>query len=147
MDLAALVEYVRLQPGAVISSLGPDGAPQSAYLDMTATDIGELVFNAREGSRKIANIRSDPRVSVVVGGRDGTTVQCEGTADLPEAGDLDRCAEAYIKAFPQFQHSTAALGIVIVRIRLTWARFGDFRTQPPSMAHVGLSLSSWPRVE
>jgi general stress protein 26 len=78
MDLEGLVQYVRSQPDAVISSLTPDGAPQSAYLDMTATDLGELVFNAREASRKIANIRTDPRVSVVVGGRDGTTLQCEG---------------------------------------------------------------------
>src|SRR5215211_2017340 len=102
MDLEGLVQYVRSQPDAVISSLTPDGAPQSAYLDMTATDLGELVFNAREASRKIANIRTDPRVSVVVGGRDGTTLQCEGLADLPAGSSRHRCSRAYADTFPQF---------------------------------------------
>ena len=96
---------------------------------MTAS--GELVFDAREGSRKVANLRRDPRVAVVVGGPGGVTLQVEGVADLPAGSDRQRCAEAYVAAFPQFAASLADPGIVVVRVTVRWARWGDYRASPP----------------
>ena len=107
MDREELVAYVRAHGDGVLSTLGPDGSPQAAYLPIAATDAGELVLDARTSSRKVANLRRDPRVAVVVGGRDGTTLQCEGIADLPEGADRDACARAYLDAFPQFAASLA----------------------------------------
>lgn len=122
-----LIDYVRAHPGAVVASLGPDGEPQAAYLPVVATAIGELVFDARDDSRKVANIRRDPRVAVVLGGEDGTTVQLQGVADEPEGADGERCAAAYAAAFPSA--SIGSPGIVVVRITPDWARFGDYRPQ------------------
>ena len=127
VDAAELVEYVRAHRDGVVSTVGPSGEPQAAYLPIAATDGGELVFDARASSRKIANLRRDDRVAVVVGGADGTTLQAEGVADLPEGADRERCAAAYLAAFPQFAASLADEAIVLVRIRLTWSRFGDYR--------------------
>lgn len=127
MDREELVAYVRSHRDGVVSTLGPDGSPQAAYLPVTATDGGDLVLDARASSRKVANLRRNPRVAAVVGGRDGTTLQCEGVADLPEGADREACARAYLEAFPQFEASLADPGVVVVRVRLTWARFGDYR--------------------
>lgn len=138
MDRGELIEYVRAQGDGVVSSLGPDGAPQAAYLPITATDRAELVFDARATSRKITNLRRDPRVAVVVGGRDGTTLQCEGVADLPEGTEREACARAYLDAFPQFAASLSDDGVVLVRVRLTWARHGDYRPGFSSSADVPL---------
>jgi PPOX class probable F420-dependent enzyme len=138
MDRRGLVEYVRTHGDGVLSTLGPDGAPQSAYLTFAANERAELVLDARAVSRKVANLRADPRVSVVIGGQDGTTLQCEGVADLPSGADRDACAAAYADAFPQFAASLADPGIVVVRIRLTWARFGDFRQPTPLVTEVAL---------
>ncbi|MFJ4109450.1 pyridoxamine 5'-phosphate oxidase family protein [Oerskovia enterophila] len=124
-----LVEYVRAQGAGVVATLGPDGSPQAAYLSLTATDRGELVLDARESSRKIANLRRDPRIAVAVGGADGTTLQCEGVADLPEGRERERCAAAYAARFPEFAGSLAQDGIVLVRVTVTWARYGDFRPE------------------
>lgn len=99
------MEYVSAQRDGGVSTVGPDGAPQAAFLSIAATDRGELVFDARPDSRKVANIRRDPRVAVVVGGPDGTTLQCQGIADLPEDRELERCAAAYVSAFPEFEQS------------------------------------------
>ena len=122
-----LVEYVRAQADAVVSTLGPDGEPQAAYLSITATDAGELVFDAKADSRKVANLRRDPRIAVVVGGADGTTLQVEGTADFPAGPDLARCAHAYLTAFPQFADSLQSDAVVVIRVTVDWARFGDYR--------------------
>jgi GNAT superfamily N-acetyltransferase/general stress protein 26 len=141
MDRAGLVEYVRTQGDGVLSTLGPDGSPQAAYLPITATDTGELVLDARTSSRKVVNLRRDPRVAVVVGGRDGTTLQCEGLADLPEGADRDACAHAYLDAFPQFASSLADPDVVLVRIRLAWARYGDYRPGASSSTEVDLGVT------
>ncbi|NUU19126.1 GNAT family N-acetyltransferase [Cellulomonas humilata] len=138
MDRRGLVQYVRAHGDGVVSSLGPDGAPQAAYLPIAATDRAELVFDARVTSRKIANLRRDPRVAVVAGGRDGTTLQCEGVADLPDGAERERCARAYLDAFPQFAASLSDDGVVLVRVRLTWARFGDYRPGVSSSGEVPL---------
>ena len=138
MDRSGLVEYVRSQGDGVITSLGPDGRPQAAYLAITATDVGELVLDARASSRKVANIQRDPRVAVVVGGSDGTTLQCEGLADIPQGQARERCAAAYVVAFPAFAASVSDPGVVVIRITPTWARFGDYRG-PVRVVDVALS--------
>jgi PPOX class probable F420-dependent enzyme len=131
LDRGALVAFVREHGDAVLSTLGPDGGPQAAYLALAATDDGDLVMDARAASRKVANLVRDARVAVVVGGSDGRTVQCEGVADVPSGEDRDRCAATYREAFPQFAGSLGDPGIVVVRVRVTWARYGDYRTSPP----------------
>lgn len=131
MDLTALVAYVRARRDGVVSTLGPDGAPQAAYLELTATDAGEIVLDARPASRKVANLLRDGRVAVVVGGPDGTTLQAEGVADLPTGPDAERCLAAYLATFPQYASSLADGEAVLVRVRPAWARHGDFRVKPP----------------
>jgi hypothetical protein len=61
-----------------------------------------------------------------VGGPDGTTLQCQGIADLPEGRELERCATAYVTAVPEFERSLRA-GVVVIRVALNWARYGDYR--------------------
>ncbi|TFV99878.1 pyridoxamine 5'-phosphate oxidase family protein [Leifsonia flava] len=141
MDRSAFVDYVRERGDAVVSTVGPEGAPQSAYLSITATESGELVFNARGGSRKIANLRRDPRIAVVIGGADKTTVQAQGRAEVLEPGSAEaaRCAEAYGRAFPWFAESLAKSEFELVRVDLDWARYGDYRVGPPVSVEVELS--------
>jgi general stress protein 26 len=142
VDTAALIEYVRSHRDGVVATIGPNGAPQSAYLSLTATDRGELVFDARVDSRKVANILHDPRVAVVIGGADGTTLQCEGVADAPVGAERERCTAAYLATFPQFtdslQGDSDSTGVVVVRITLSWARFGDFRDDRHDLSIVDL---------
>ncbi len=126
----AWVAFVREHGDGVLSTAGP-GGPQAAYLALAATDEGELVLDARASSRKVSNLRRDERVAVVVGGRDGRTLQVEGVADVPGGVVRERCGDAYRAAFPQFAGSLEDPGIVVVRVRPTWARYGDYRTSPP----------------
>lgn len=133
-----MIEYVREQRFGVVSTLGPDGEPQSAFLSITATDLGELVFDAKPDSRKVANIHRDPRIAVVIGGPDGTTLQAEGRADLPDGPDLTRCAAEYVRAFPEFTDSVHDRTAVVIRVRLDRAKYGDFRGPSPVTAEVAV---------
>ena len=139
MDRETFVGYVRSQGWGVVASLGEDGGPQAAFLAVAATGAGELVFDARATSRKVANLARDPRVAVTVGGTDGTTLQCEGAADVPVGADRERCAAAYVAAFPQFAASLVDDGIVLLRVVLAWARYGDFRDGRSVMTEVDVT--------
>jgi len=141
MELAELIAYVRAQRAGVVSTLGPDASPQAAYLAITVSDRGELLFDAKPDSRKIANLRRDGRVAVVVGGADGTTLQAEGRADFPAGAELERCTAEYLDAFPEFAGSFEAGAVVLVRIVLDWARHGDFRGETPVMREVALGAT------
>jgi hypothetical protein len=45
-----LIDYVRAQRTGVVSTLGPGGQPQAAYLTFAVTGRGELVFDAKPDS-------------------------------------------------------------------------------------------------
>ncbi|SFR67779.1 Pyridoxamine 5'-phosphate oxidase [Agromyces sp. CF514] len=136
-----MIAYVRANGDAVVSTIGPDGAPQSAYLSITATDRGDLVFNARGGSRKIANLGRDGRVAIVVGGAEKTTLQAQGVAEVlvPGSDEAARAAEAYGAAFPWFGSSLTKSEFELVLVRLEWARYGDYRGGPPVSIEVDLA--------
>lgn len=137
LDRDSVVAFIRTHGDGVLSTLGPDGSPQSAYLTLTVTDRGELVLDAREASRKVANLRQDSRVAVVVGGADGVTLQAEGLADFPAGDEWQRCADAYQEAFPRFASSLHDPAIVVVRVRIVWARLSDFRSPTAVLRETG----------
>ena len=126
-DLQRFIDYVRGHAEAVIATVGPAGEPQAAYLPIAVTGLGELVFDARRESRKVSNLAKDPRVALVLGGADGTTLQCEGLADEPSGEDRRRAAAAYAEAFPEFAESLDRVDIVVIRVRVEWVRLGDYR--------------------
>ena len=138
MNRQELVAYVRAKGDGVVATATPEGAPEAAYVAIAATDSGELVFDARPNSRKIANIRANPRVAVVIDGRDETTLQCEGAADIPSGLDRDRCIAAYAIAFPEFAESVASDRVAVVRVTLEWARYGDYGSKPATIEEVEL---------
>jgi Pyridoxamine 5'-phosphate oxidase len=138
VKLSELIDYVHAQRDGVVTTVGPDGGPQAAYLSLAATGRGELVFDAKADSRKVANLRRDPRVAVVAGGRDGTTLQGEGRAVFPEGEELARAEAAYLAAFPEFGPSLRRAGVVVILVRLNWARFGDYRAETPVITEVSL---------
>lgn len=137
MKLETMVEYVRAQRSGVISTLGPDGGPQAAYLPIAVTDAGELIFDAKPDSRKVANLLRDARIAVVIGGVDGTTLQAEGRAAVTEGAEEAEYGEQYLRSFPEYAASVRGGGVVIIRIRLDWARFGDFRGERSVVTEIG----------
>jgi hypothetical protein len=139
VNLAELVEYVRAHGDGVVSTVGSDGMAQGAYVAIAATDEGELVFNARPSSRKVANIRRAARAALTIGGGEGTTLQCQGVADLLAGSELLRCAAAYYATFPQFTPS-AGDDLAFVRVRLDWARYGQYVGDAFESTDVDLAL-------
>jgi PPOX class probable F420-dependent enzyme len=109
---AFLADHVR----AHISTVRKDGTPHVVPMSYVLLD-GELAFWADNVSQKMVNLRSDPRVSVVVD--DGVDfqelrgVQLTGTATLhPDAATNERIADQFALKAPE-EHRDAARSMLL----------------------------------
>ena len=138
MNRDELVRFVRRQPWAVEASVSAKGAPQAAVIGVVCSDLGELFFDTLESSRKCENLRSEPRVALVIGWDDAQTVQLEGLADEPTGSELERLKALYFERFPDGVERAKASAVAYFRVRPTWARYSDFRGAEPVIVEVKL---------
>jgi uncharacterized pyridoxamine 5'-phosphate oxidase family protein len=116
---------------AVVGSISPEGAPQSALVGMAVTEELEIVFDTLNTTRKYRNLVSNPKASVVVGWEGEKTVQFEGEAFLPEGDDLARYKSVYFSKWPDGVDRQNWPGLVYFVVRPRWIRFSDFNQRPP----------------
>jgi len=133
---ADLVAYLRGNRLATIATLGPDGAPQAAYVGIGVTDDLRIVFDTVSSSRKHANLLADPRIAVTVGGPGEKTLQYEGRAALiPTTGDQGAdIRAAYYLSWPDGPDRLAWPGLVYWCVTPAWARYTDY-DRGPLIAH------------
>ena len=128
--------FLRRHRVGVQASISSAGAPQAAVVAYAVTDELEIVFETIVGSRKMQNLRRDPRIALVVSDAD-EMVQIEGVADEPTGEELD-----WLKTFYSQAHRTPNpeswkdsrpgddakdRTFTCVRVKPTWARYSDFR--------------------
>jgi PPOX class probable F420-dependent enzyme len=127
MNRTELLAFLRRHRLCVQASVSETGAPQAAVVGFGVSDDLELVFDTLDTSRKVKNLRRDPRVALVVGWDDEQTAQIEGVADEPKGAELERLKQVYFAAYPDGPERLAWKGITYVRVRPTWVRLSDFR--------------------
>jgi Pyridoxamine 5'-phosphate oxidase len=115
---------------------GVGGDAQAAIIGFAVTDDLQIVFESLDSTRKIRNLRHNPKIALVVGGwgaGDERTVQYEGLADEPQGAELERLKAIYLRRFPEGSSGKSWPGWAFVRVRSTWARYSDFTQKPPSI--------------
>jgi hypothetical protein len=120
----------------VQASVTGDARPQAAVVGIAVSDDFEIVFDTVDFSRKAQNIRSNPAVSLVIGGThdgDERTVQYEGTADVPTGAERDRLLDLYFSRFPDGRDRLSWRGLIHVRVRPRWIRYSNFNSNPPEI--------------
>jgi general stress protein 26 len=140
MTKDGLLGFIRKHPLAVQASVSPDGGPQAAVVGIVATNDLELFFDSDDGSRKVHNLRRDPKIAFVIGGTapgDERTVQYEGIADEPARAELGRLLDLYFESFPDGRQRQEWPGITYIRASPTWIRYTDFTRDPPEVVEFG----------
>lgn len=128
MNRAELLAFLRRHRYAVQASASPQGAPQAAVVGIAVSDGLEIVFDTLGTTRKMENLRANPRIALVVGWDEEQTVQLEGIADEPKGDELARLVAVYLAKFPDGVERQSWKDITYVRVRPTWARYSDFRS-------------------
>lgn len=136
MTAPELLQFMRGHSLAVQASVSPALAAQAAVVGIAITDRFELFFDTLATTRKVHNLRRNPRIAFVIGGLtsgDERTVQYEGVADEPAGTDLARLKQLYFGVFPDGPERQSWPGITYVRVRPTWIRYSDFNRAPPQI--------------
>lgn len=132
-----LITFLRRYRLAVQATTATDGAPQAAVVGIAVSDALEIVFDTLQSTRKFQNLRTDPRIALVIGWDDAQCAQIEGTADVPSGAELERLKRCYFEVYPDGRERLAWAGITHVRVRPHWVRFSDFTCDPPRIVEFG----------
>ncbi len=132
-----LLAFLRSHRLAVLATSSSAGEPRAAVMGFAVTDRFEFVFDTLASTRKVPNLRENPRVALVVGGLaagDERTAQVEGVADEPVGAELGRLKAAYFGVFPEGRDRQAWPGILYFRVRPVGIRYSDFNVRPAAIA-------------
>ena len=125
VSLEELLDFCRPRHHVVLTTFRQDGGPQSSPVTCAVDGEGRFVVSTYPDRAKAANLRRDPRASLVVlsDDWDGPWVQVDGTAevlDLPEA--LEPLVE-YYRSFgrehpdwEEYRRAMVAQGKSLVRV-------------------------------
>jgi PPOX class probable F420-dependent enzyme len=130
VDLAALLDFVRVRHHFVLVTTRKDGRPQVSPVSGGVDDQGRLVISTYPGRAKTVNAERDPRVSVCVLSDDfgGPWVQVDGQAEvlhMPQAEDalVDyyRCIAGEHPDWEEYRAAMRVQGKSLIRITpTTW---------------------------
>ena len=135
VDRDGMLEFVRPRHHGVLLTRRRDGDPQASPVTMGVDREGRVVVSTYPERAKTANVRRDPRVSVLVLSDDfgGAWLQLDGRAevlDLPEA--LDPLVEYYRSIsgehpdWDEYRRAMVAQGKSLIRVTPT--RWGPVAT-------------------
>jgi uncharacterized protein YhbP (UPF0306 family) len=134
---ATLLEFLKRHRYGVEASVADDGSPQAALVGFVVNERLELFFDSFDSTRKVANLRRDPRIAFVIGGYtlgDERTVQYEGAVDFPTGEELENFKSDYFSIHPDGLRRSRLTGITYFRVRPRWIRFTDFNVTPAQVA-------------
>jgi len=136
-DKQTILEFIHGYDLCVISTASEEGSPQSALVGFSETDSFELLIGTPSTSRKYANIKANPAVSVVIGWSDGISVQYEGTARELENGEerADYLQNHFTKlpGAKRFKDNPEQCYIVI---KPKWLRYTDTNLSPRRVTEI-----------
>jgi len=127
---ADLRKFIASCDMAVVSSLSPEGTPQSAAVAIAVTPELEIVFDTVDSSRKYRNLKARGLCSITMWASE-VTVQYEGIAEEPIGAELDRAKEAYFEKLPGGINRLSWPGIAYIMVHPKWLRYSDFAARPP----------------
>jgi methyltransferase (TIGR00027 family) len=136
---AEILAFMSAHSMAVQASVSMWNAPQAAAVGVIVTDAFELFFDTVDSTRKVGNLRANPRVAFVIGGLaegEERTVQYEGVVDEPTGQELDDLKTRYFARFPDGPDRQAWPGLTYLRARPRWIRFSDFHQTPPEIVEL-----------
>lgn len=133
-----ILDFIKKQKLAVMSTVGEDGKPESAVLEFGETDELELVFDTFTGSRKYKNLQIHKDVSFVIGWDKDITVQYEGVAEEITGEKAKKFQRAFWNKNPKAKRWEFREGIVYFKVTLTWIRYSDLSKDPWDIVEIVL---------
>ncbi|MDB5154841.1 MAG: Pyridoxamine 5-phosphate oxidase [Mucilaginibacter sp.] len=121
-------QFIKQQPLGVIATTNKAQQPEAALVGIAVSVNLEIIFDTIKISRKYHNILQNPKVALVIGWDDETTIQYEGTAEvLGNDTVAENLKEIYFRAFPDGRERAETWpGLVHIKVTPQWLRYSNF---------------------
>lgn len=130
MNKKDVLDFIKKQKLAVLSTVNKDNKPESAVLEFGETDNFEIIVDMYNTSRKYKNMQTNPIVSLVIGWDENITVQYEGVASELFDEEKLKYQLIYWAKNPKAKRWAKREGIVYFKITPKWIRYSDLNSHP-----------------
>src|SRR3989338_939383 len=120
--------FLEQQRFAVLSTVTPEYASESAVVEFSKGEGFQLVFDTLPAFRKYKNLKNNPLVSVVIGS-EPMSVQYEGVAVELMGEEREKARTVHFGRFPEAKKFEEQ-GLVFFKIVPKWLRYTDVSRQP-----------------
>lgn len=131
----AILTFMRNHPMTVLSTYDQKNRqPESALIAFAETDDLEIVFETFDIARKYVNLRSHPKVALVMGWNtaDYRTLQYEGEAHEVTGEEVQACKELMLKKnTPCTEEFLRDPRVKFFKVTPTWIRLSDYTGDCP----------------
>jgi Pyridoxamine 5'-phosphate oxidase len=121
-----LYDFLQARRLAVIATADGEARPEAALIDFAVTAELEIIFETTTATRKITNLRHNPRVALVMGWDGDQTLQYDGLAGEPGGQALERIRARYLSVFPEKTSHQNWPGNCYFLVRPLWIRFSNY---------------------
>jgi len=133
-----ILDFIKKQRLAVISTVGIDSKPESAVLEFGETEKLEIIFDTFSTSRKYKNLQTNKNVSLVIGWDENITVQYEGVAEEVRGKEAKEYQQIYWNKNPKAQRWESREDITYFKVMPKWIRYSDLRKEPWEVFEISL---------
>lgn len=125
-----ILDFIKKNKLGVISTISPNGSPESAVMVISQKDNLELIFQTPNNYRKYMNLKENPNVAIVFGFdlNEFTTVQYEGIAKEAEGKEVDECRRIHIAKNPKSADYAYLPENKYFIVSPNWIRYWNFNT-------------------
>src|SRR5262249_8111144 len=118
-------DYLERHDLAVLATASPSGSPAAALIGIAlmgqVPDIA-VIFDTLTTTPKYARLKANPRVALVIGLGEETTLQLDGEAQELAGGGLAEAKAAYFRKWPDGRERERWPNITYFKIRPRWIR-------------------------
>jgi general stress protein 26 len=121
-------QFINQQSLGIVATINKGNEPEAALVGIAVSVNLEIIFDTVKTSRKYQNILQNPKVALVIGWDNETTVQYEGIAEvLGNDTEAENLKEIYYRGFPDGRERADTWpGLVHIKIKPQWLRYSNF---------------------
>ena len=130
MKTAEVLDFIKNNNLAVVSTVNNKGNPQSAVVEFGELEDLTIVIDTLKTSRKYKNLTFNNNVSIVIGWDNDITVQIDATAHELKGDELENAKNAYFSKNKRAKKWENMPEITYFAFKPIWLRYLDVSKKP-----------------
>jgi len=125
-------QFIKQQQLGIVATTNKAHLPEAALIGVAVSVNLEIIFDTVTTSRKYHNILQNPKVALVIGWDNETTIQYEGNAEvLGHDTEAENLKDIYFRTFPDGRERAETWpGLVHIKVTPQWLRYSNFNEPP-----------------